>query len=180
LEDLKTMPYSYWAKLIKRKVKGFTLSIRGAADSADPQTIDVDLRADGPSTFLQMTGTVGEWLVLEYWNAFLDLDFSCLLAARMCLEFARGVFVFQYVLAHFILQHLVILHKQRLLAIPSKRLMPNKISTYQQAGSRLVLVTMLARTRPLSVWDMLWEEHRLVWIPPVNVSRWHKWWVIRT
>jgi hypothetical protein len=35
------MPYSYWAKLIKRKVKGFTFSIRGAADSADPQTIDV-------------------------------------------------------------------------------------------------------------------------------------------
>ena len=58
------MPYSYWAK-IKRKVKGFVVSARGASDSSDLQTIDVDIRADGPSTSLQVTGTLGKWTMLE-------------------------------------------------------------------------------------------------------------------
>ncbi|KAI2496376.1 hypothetical protein MHU86_18112 [Fragilaria crotonensis] len=57
LEDINTVPYSYWAK-IKRKVKGFVVSARGASDSSDLQTIDVDIRADGPSTSLQVTGTL--------------------------------------------------------------------------------------------------------------------------
>lgn len=56
VEDLNSMPpYSHWGK-IKRKVQGFALSARGVTDSKTPETIDLDFRADGPSTSLQVTG----------------------------------------------------------------------------------------------------------------------------
>ena len=76
------MPYSYWAK-IKRNVKGFVLSARGTSDSSDLQTIDLDLRADGPSTSLQVTGTVGKSNenLPRIWRGARDLSDFCFVSS---------------------------------------------------------------------------------------------------
>ena len=60
-------PYSHWGK-IKRKVQGFALSARGVTDSQTPETIDLDFRADGPSTSLQVTGKFGKTCAMNECN----------------------------------------------------------------------------------------------------------------
>lgn len=59
IDDLNTTPYSYWGK-IKKRVAGVALSARGAvAPSRNDDVVDVELRADGGGTSVQLTGKAG-------------------------------------------------------------------------------------------------------------------------
>lgn len=52
-------PYSVWGA-VKRSVKGFGILVRGEVESANVDTVDVDLKCDAPSdTLLEMKATVG-------------------------------------------------------------------------------------------------------------------------